>query len=436
MIVVRVLWGAGVLALLAVIAYVLVRGGPFLQEPRAALLVAGGPVALLVLLFAVRIWWLSALPALTMSLAAAAAALLAADAVLLAQYAGSLDAGEFAASRLETLEGLRGAGRDAQILVHPKGLTERAVGGDSFLSPIRIGGEAVLPLAGAANTTTVMCRRPDGGWQTFESDEHGFSNPPGSWSRGAVEIVAVGDSHVQGWCVAPSESFLGRIRAAVPATANLGVAGNGPLADLGVLREFAAPLTPARVLWLFTAANDLGDLSCEARTPLLASYLERGFRQGLPERQAAIDEALAVYTAEAEALGSTISGLVPREVIRRLVTLYDVRQALGLSRGAIEDVDFALLRRVLETAQHAVESWGGTLIFVYLPSRAAINGAAAGQTTVLRLAAELGLPTIDVTGAFRNHPDPPALFEARTGTHYSPEGHALVAATVLAVIAP
>jgi hypothetical protein len=89
-----------------------------------------------------------------------------------------------------------------------------------------------------------------------------------------------------------------------------------------------------------------------------------------------------------------------------------------------------------------VASWGGTLDFVYLPDAARFlpqyafdrRLAERHHEKVLRVAADLGIPIIDVLPAFEAQPDPISLFPFRGPGHYAEGGHRLVAEKVLKTI--
>ena len=419
------------------------RGGPggaYFDSLPLRLLYLGGPIAALIFLFGVRIWLIRWLPTITLSMAAAAAALLAAEAALLAQVDDVWGNVDFVNPRADEISRLRALGQNAQINLFAKGLSVRD-DNENYRSRIMIGGEEIMPLTGISNATVLMCRDGEEHWKSFESDAQGFSNPPEVWAANPATIGAVGDSHVQGWCVPPEQSFMGLVRGAVPATINLGGAGNGPLSDLGAIREYLAPLRPGTVLWFFTGANDVGDLNRERRTPLLAAYLDPAYSQGLRQRQSEIDEALIAFSAEGLATAMEGGRTVDyREVARRVATLYDIRKLIGVDRGAVTPPDWPLLGRVLAAARDEVRGWGGDLLFVYLPSRRVVylpsrrdvlSGDNPNRQEILRTAADQGLTVIDLTPLFVAKPDPPALFQARTGTHYSLSGHELVAAGIL-----
>jgi hypothetical protein len=297
-----------------------------------------------------------------------------------------------------------------------------------------------------------------GEFLAYVSDEHGFNNPPGLWQNDQVDIVALGDSFVHGFCVRPDQNFVSVIRQRHPATISLGIEGNGPLVMLASLKEYAAALKPRVVLWFYFEGNDEADLYSEKQSPLLRRYLTRGFRQGLMEQQAQIDEALTNFTEpfveksplslKLEELSSADFGFHPR-ILLDVLKLQTLRTQLGLigadssapaadtlsSEPSPREQEFlSLLNDILVEAKSSTEEWGGRLYFVYLPSwttYAFPNDPNTYRGRVLETARQVGLPVIDTHEVFQAHPDPLSLFPFRVGHHYNDEGHRLVGQTVL-----
>ncbi len=150
-------------------------------------------------------------------------------------------------------------------------------------------GTQLMPLSGFARRPTVTCL--DGGqWRTFESDEHGFHNPPGLWGR--VDIGAVGNSWTHGFCVPSNENYVALVRRRYPATLNLGQAAQGPLKILGITTEYLSRLQPRIVVWFYFEGGSLAELENETKHPVLMRYLEEGFTQNLYERKDEVEEVL------------------------------------------------------------------------------------------------------------------------------------------------
>lgn len=309
---------------------------------------------------------------------------------------------------------------------------------------VEAAGRALYPLAGISAAPTLLCNE-EGAYVFVDSDEHGFANPRGRYRTGAVDVAVVGDSFAQGYCVPREASMIGRLDRRPRPVQSLAYAGQGPLAELGTLKEVGALLRPKRVLWMYFEGNDLLDLRRESRSPVLARYLEPEFRQELPRFQPEIDRALRRFVDKRlEAARARNRWLSPRaglahfrDALPETLTLRHLRRALGLARlkhfgldAAETAVELERFGRVLAEAKRTVESWGGTLVFVYLPewsNFAVPSYARSDREAVLRHARARGLNIVDLLPVFAAHPHPRTLFPLGLPGHYSAEGHAVVA---------
>jgi len=304
-------------------------------------------------------------------------------------------------------------------------------------------GRPLLPLsAGISGVHTVFCNE-GGEWITYDADEHGFNNPSGLHRVGAVRIAVIGDSYVQGSCVRPEASIPGLLRTSLGPTLNLGFQGAGPLAELGMLREYAAPLRPEFVIWMFYEGNDLVDLARERNHGVLNAYLDPEFSQGLRESQAEVDSALRHWIAELRVLAEE-EPWTPSEPQRRMgdrlvFRWLKFREVRRLARRAMwgrvgpepvytEEIHLGTATRFRDD----VRSWGGTLLFVYLPSFRRIADPVANphREAVLRMIEGLGIPILDMSVAQTAHEDPLSLYPFPVGSHFGEEGYRLVAEAV------
>jgi hypothetical protein len=326
-------------------------------------------------------------------------------------------------------------------------------GDGTMKSLISINGTEVLPLAGIANKLVVVCNE-GGQFLTYRSDQYGFNNPRNLWREAPVDIVAVGDSYVQGWCVAPDDSFVALIRKHYPSTMNLGMEGYGPLLMLATLKEYAQTVRPRIVLWFYYEGNDLANLRRERKTPLLQHYLTNDFSQGLLARQKEIDSALDAHIKAARKANGVLTRLneiaaslkeLPGKA-RSIIALSQLRARFGLVQGketyrrfgptpaSIRDsAEIELLGDILVKAKESVSAWGGSLYFVYLTAqpRYIPEQIYYDRDQVLQKAHDAGLPVIDLFPTFQAQKDPLDLFALRLQSHYNREGHHLVAEEVL-----
>jgi hypothetical protein len=320
-----------------------------------------------------------------------------------------------------------------------------------------IGKPAALPpfvLGGISNMLTLLCNE-SGQFVTYQSDQHGFRNAPRSW-QSPLDIAAVGDSFTQGYCAPDGQYFVDLIRQEYPGTLNLGMSGDGPLLELATVKEYLPRLRPKLVLWFYFEGNDLLDLREERRSALLRRYLDDGFNQELWHRQTEVDQVFLDFMRKEEAWEEKLHAARLRkrqDVVGHLLAfaaLPRLRVRLGLLTGrtpkeldlATELNDLALFRQVLSTASATVASWGGTLDFVYLPDAPRFMPhyafdrrlAERHHAQILKVVSQLGIPVIDVLGAFEAHPDPASLFPFRGPGHYAESGHQVVAGEVLKAI--
>jgi hypothetical protein len=366
-------------------------------------------------------------------------------------------------SRLEVVNDLRQKGVKAYPMSHLIALLKRQEDG-SLKSTIASGAE-LLPLGWISNAISVACNE-SGDYLVYESDEHGFHNPKGLWHNDPIEIVAVGDSYTQGYCVPSDKNFVAVIRKHYPAILNLGMSGHGPLLMLALIQEYVQLTKPKVVLWFYYEGNDLENLKLERNSPLLMHYMTAGFSQSLFTQQSAIDLALTNYVETAmatsklfirleeaiEKVGDTHGLLL---VMKEIAMLSQLRERLRFVFGtrqnyktgtqrvdqtlnSAHNAEIDLFGKILSEAKESITAWGGKLFFVYLPQwhrYANPRSAEKNRDRVLLLASTIGLHVIDIHRTFKAQDDPLALFPLRLRSHYNEEGHRLVAEEVLRSIA-
>ena len=339
---------------------------------------------------------------------------------------------------------------------------ERAAGGDAYaaMTPriaiaaggVEIDGRRAIPIGGVSRKKTILCNE-GGAYTTYTSDEHGFHNPSGAWS-GSAEIGIVGEAFMHGACVPSGKGPAGVIRARFPATVNLAMVGDGPLAELAGVVEYLAQVKPKIVLWAYYH-NDFAILETEKANPILRGYVDGDGRQGLFASQEKIDAALIELAKKQELAARAWPGALSAIGLSRRTTpmfLQDLVMgedhsstgaALRFDKlsGAVgarlakktEDPppDLATFKRVMAKAKAVVESWGGAMRFVYLADLHHLSGPEHPlRLPVLDTARAVGLPIIDVQPAFAKVPDPMTL-RYHAESHCNEAGSELIGRTVL-----
>lgn len=296
--------------------------------------------------------------------------------------------------------------------------------------------EKVLPLSGVSDRLIVACNET-GEYLIYQSDEHGFHNPKGLHSGKDLTIAAVGDSFTRGSCVKSEQNAIAVIRNTYPNTLNLGRGGNGPLTMLATLKEYAEPLKPKIVLWIYFAGNDLYDLGREKRADLLRRYLDTDYSQNLRTMQPEIDAELIKFLDDARVKAETYENLHPGLkflLFDHLRSRID-RALVVMKRNSFTDYD--LFREVLASAKDLTSSWGGELYFVYFPGISYFDNPEAEKPVrvrVMRLVDDLDIPIIDLTDAFAAHPDPRSLRPFRGYGHFNEAGYRLFGEAILQYI--
>jgi hypothetical protein len=269
-----------------------------------------------------------------------------------------------------------------------------------------------------------------------DADEHGFNNPEGQWQADTIDVLTVGDSFTFGADVPIGSGFADQLREGGRTLVNLGCGGNGPLAELGTLLEYGPKLRPRHVIWAYYEENDLPkDIVDELGSSILIRYLD-GTTQNLVERQPEIDRALRSYlSGVTEATTTSAGGGNLLGFARDIVLLRSLRSAIGLVNG-FAPRNLATFKNILQQARRVAGSWGGTLIFVYLPGPTrylnpiARLDADGYKSAVLTAVDESGIRAVDIDAAFRKRDRPLALFRG----HYTQEGYRIVAEEIRRIL--
>jgi lysophospholipase L1-like esterase len=292
-------------------------------------------------------------------------------------------------------------------------------------------------LNGGVSKTTSVGANEEGQFSIYSSDRHGFNNPDNEWDSSKLEWLLIGDSFGQGITVQPGDDIAGQIRSITKSTTiNLGVGDLGPLAELAILKEYAEPLKPKNVIWLYFEGNDFKNLLREKEVPILMQYLQDNFSQNLIGHQEEIDKILKEHYAKEVAQAEIIYKT-------RMARLYALRNMISFDTGSKKsaqiDYEILLFTKILTKAKDRVESWGGKLSFVYLPSfsryiETVDHDLYSKKSKVIELVKNLNIPVIDIhQKVFVDHPYL-NFFPLRIAGHYNAKGYSEVAKAIVASI--
>ena len=319
-----------------------------------------------------------------------------------------------------------------------------------------------VPLADVSRSLAVYCKEI-GAYTIYRSDEKGYHNPEGIWSEPA-DIAVIGDSYVHGACVPSGSDYVSLIRQTFPQSLNLGRGGNGPLSELAILSEYAAPAMPRLVLWLYVA-NDFRDLDAERKSPILMGYLLSEHIRHLSVRTDEIDgivrnyletelrrqdqslapswrTALWTRLTPANAMESLAFPEVRDQVLRPHYGNHDAQ--VTPNDFEFPDHDWPLLKQILETARRRIRSWGGELAVLIVPFEDGHGfvdpdkypPAGNYRDHLQGIFQELGLPYHDLNDDFRQLRNPNLYLADLHGFygHENPAGYAVMADATVRLI--
>ena len=330
-------------------------------------------------------------------------------------------------TKMEVIDDLRDSGVDA----YPSVALEYLIGSNGLTS--NKGG--IFPLSGISNKTTVYCNE-SGFWSISETDEYGFNNSKGLYKENKVDIVLTGDSFTEGRCVQSANSISAVLRKLDFSAISFGKGGNGPLIELAVLKEYAVPLKPKIVLWLYYK-NDIENVVGEMESSILRKYLnEDDYSQNLISRQEEIDSVFINYVQVEWEKQKNKDKDKEREWVKekgRLINILKLSQLRRMINLKPTQTSTLIFRDILQKSKQMVSDWGGKMYFVYLPAfkRYSTGNEHPNRDFVMQTATELDIPIIDIhSKVFSPHPDPLSLFPFRMSGHYNAEGYRLVAETI------
>ena len=301
----------------------------------------------------------------------------------------------------------------------------------------------IYPLGTISNSMTIF-HNEGGYYPVIEMDEHGFNNPKGLYIENKVDIVLTGDSYTEGYSVRSNESIAAVLRKLDFNVISIGKAANGPLIELAALKEYAEPLKPKIILWVYFV-NDLHDLESEIKSSILRKYLnQEDYSQNLVSRQKEIDDVLINYAQgewdkqrKEEEAKETLLEYPAIKIIR----LYNIRNIINLKPKPNPNPKYkstftylSIFRDILQKSKQMVSGWDGKMYLVYLPEfdRYSTGNEHPNRDFVMKTVTELDIPIIDIhKEVFAPHPDPLSLFPfRRMHRHYTAEGYRLVAEAI------
>lgn len=281
----------------------------------------------------------------------------------------------------------------------------------------------------------------------YQYDRNGFRNLA---EYDSAAVVLSGDSFVEALLTPIERSVSARLEARLKRPVyNLGQSNWGPSHQVPALRRYGLPLGPETVVWFFFEGNDLKDIGVYSGT--LGNFEERVQRYDRFRKRSFVRNALwfvALLTNRDERLERRRSCQLrqrPEGSPGRLYFLYE-----GEPLTARDDSLVHVAQREIQTARVEAEAAGADFVLAFIPTKFRVYGELcdwpegsdlAGWTyndlpdRMAAFAAEQGIPYVDLTDALRAASRAGILTYFEDDTHWTPEGHDVVAEEIAELLA-
>ena len=213
-------------------------------------------------------------------------------------------------SKFQVYDDMLKEGKEVAIYIEPYSFTY--VNFDNYLNGINDGKnpqfletnlrlkKPLWPLSGISNKLSILCNEM-GDFTIFKTDRYGFRNPNNAWNDDELDILLLGDSYGQGFCVKDEETIASRLRNKHNLKIlNFSSGGNGQLEQLATLMEFGKLRQFKHIIILYYEGNDLDNLedtfklsedgSYQQSLWALNYFTDPTYNQDLPNRVKESDE--------------------------------------------------------------------------------------------------------------------------------------------------
>ena len=227
----------------------------------------------------------------------------------------------------------------------------------------------ILPLGGISDVLTVHCNE-NGKWSIYKSDTYGFNNKKFFYSsKNKKKILIIGDSFAQGACVKQENTLAGQLNKINIEAKSLGMDGNGPIAALATIREYAKIIEPEYIIWVLHD-NDIGDLQRELENVFLKNYLNPDFNQNLINKKTEINVLLKNVVSKEYIKNE---GKI-KNFLNKCFSLFYIRKLIGFNKLSFEKLDkedrkklYKDLKKVIYLMKNESDKIDATLKIVYVP---------------------------------------------------------------------
>lgn len=290
----------------------------------------------------------------------------------------------------------------------------------------------ILPLSGLSKTLVVDCNE-SGSYSTFVSDRYGFNNYDSIYENKKKRIILIGDSFVQGQCVNQSDTIANKLNDDGYNVISLGLAGNGPLLEFAILKEYGVKLNPSKIIWFFSE-NDIRDLEKNSKFEILKNYYNKNYTQGNIEKQMEIDQFWRKYEKEGiEKKNKKIRKNFLKKIERAIFLksfknlVFDPFKDEYIEYKKIDSKYIKKFIEIIKLSKFLTEETGAEFHFVYMPFyKSILNEEPKNKKIILDEIKKLNINFLDFHKEIKKFKDPLIFFPLKIEGHYTIDGYKLL----------
>ena len=302
----------------------------------------------------------------------------------------------------------------------------------------------IFPLSGISDRLTIHCNE-SGYFSKYYSDRYGFNNKDNLWNK-KVELLLIGDSFAHGACVNYPDTFAGNFNLKHN-TLSLGYNGNGPIIELGTIKEYINLINPKKVIWIYTEVNDMQNMIAEFNHPLLKRYLtEKKFFQNLPKKQnlindiqnnKIIEEFENFNKKKKKLLDFNNYKLKDVLYLKNLKNLVRYNLKIDFSnKEIITEKMLSLFNEIINEANRVVKDNNAELFFVIMPAYPGVNKQESeslhNHQKIVDMVKKQKIKVISLQELlFEKSDDPKSFFPRRVHGHLTEYGYKIASKIIL-----
>ena len=292
----------------------------------------------------------------------------------------------------------------------------------------------LTPLAYTPNTL-IISKNEYGQHHKFLSDRHGFNNSDNSWDN-KVDYLFVGDSFTEGCCLPDNNHFINIFNELVGNSLNLGISGNGPIINLGIIKEYAQKLNPKKIIWIHYEGNDLRDMDYYKKIKKFDKYLLKDYSQNLFEKNKEIEILLNDYyinkflqRSDAEIPLKSINEIFFSKDRLFIKSIRNKINSRYLKSSQLKEFDFKRFEQIIKEAKRISDKINSKLIFINIPHEKNIKNTDKDTSKVKQILLDQQIEYYDLRETLSKNKNLKKLFAFEYGDtsgHFSFNGNEIV----------